>query len=105
EPAPVSGTAISITEACAGGDPVNLFDLIEGEDEDGIWTTASGTEIDSLYDPSIAGDFPLTYTVGSTPCEPVSTTLTLNVLPEPNPGQAIEDASVCLSDGTINLFD
>src|SRR5690606_1194201 len=32
EPIPVPGTAIAVLQACAGSDPVNLFDYIEGED-------------------------------------------------------------------------
>ncbi|NEN21970.1 gliding motility-associated C-terminal domain-containing protein [Cryomorpha ignava] len=105
EPAPIAGNSISLIETCAGSDPVNLFDYIEGEDEGGAWTNAGGTEIDSIYDPSIAGNFGFTYTVGTAPCDPVSVVITLNVLPEPNPGVPIDDTSVCLSDGNINLFD
>lgn len=103
--AAVAGNAVSIIEACAGSDPVNLFDYIEGEDEGGTWTNAAGTEIDSLYDPSIAGNFVLTYSVVTPPCAPTTVAITLNVLPEPNPGVPIDDTSACVSEGFINLFD
>ena len=105
QPFPVAGNPVSLIEACAGSEPVNLFDYITGEDEGGEWTNAAGASIDSIYDPSIAGSFALTYTVGTAPCAPVSVTITLKVLPEPNPGLPLEVTSVCLSDGNINLFD
>lgn len=105
EPTPIAGNPVSLIEACAGSEPVNLFDYITGEDEGGVWTNAGGSEIDSIYDPSIAGNFALTYTVGEAPCDPVSVAITLNVLPEPNPGQPIDDPSVCITEGSVNLFD
>lgn len=100
---PNAGTPISQIEICAGSDPVDLFDFIDGEDQGGMWRDANGIEINNMYDPVSAGSFEFTYEVISEPCDPVATTITIHVLPEPNPGTPIADPSVCISDGTVNL--
>ncbi len=104
-PIPNPGVASANLETCVGTDPIDLADFIEGEDAGGVWTDNGGAEVNAQYEPSVAGGFALTYTVTNEPCAPVSNTIILNVIPEPNPGQAVADPSVCISEGTINLFD
>ncbi len=102
---PSAGTPIANTEICVGSSPINLNDFIEGENEGGTWTDKDGARVDATYDPSIAGNFDFTYTIETQPCAPVSETFTLNVIPEPNPGQVVANTDVCISEGTANLFD
>lgn len=104
-PIPDSGVASANLETCVSTNPVDLNDFLDGEDEGGVWIDADGVEVNSQYEPSVAGGFALTYTVTNEPCAPVSTTINLNVIPEPNPGQSVADPSVCISAGSVNLFD
>lgn len=101
---PSAGTPIANTEVCAGDDPIDLHDFIDGEDEGGTWTDEDGASIDATYAPSIAGNFDFTYSIESQPCDPVSETFTLNVIPVPNPGQVVGNTNICISEGTADLF-
>ena len=91
EDAPESGTANAPVEFCEGEGPTdyNLFDLLEGEDQTGIWTDddASGALAGNLVD--LSGLAPATYNftydvtaIGSCDDEMVTVSITINPLPE-----------------------
>lgn len=103
--APNAGAAVANPEACLSGDPTDLNDYLTGEDNDGVWTNASGEEITNLYSPVETGTFTFTYTVEAPPCAAQSQDIHLNVVPEPNPGTVVDNPSVCITQGTAHLPD
>lgn len=102
---PIPGTPVANTEVCTTSDAINLDDYITGGDAGGSWTDGEGLANDGTFDPFAPGDYEFIYTVEAEPCTPQSVSVTINVIAEPVPGIAIDDASVCLSDGTTDLFD
>ncbi|GHC50462.1 hypothetical protein GCM10008083_12490 [Ulvibacter litoralis] len=93
----------------------DLFTLLEGYDLNGTWTTGTtsgGTVITSPIDLTgyTAGTYNFTYTQNAapSPCPEETTTVQIIILPEPNPGNAI-NAVFCENDlaanSPFNLFD
>jgi gliding motility-associated-like protein len=95
EDAPESGTANAPLEFCISdittGQGVNLFDLLEGEDQSGVWNddTPSGAlsgntlTIDGL----VAGTYNFTYDVNAIgSCDDVMVTVSVIINPLPNTG-------------------
>jgi len=82
-------------EVCEQSDIVELNDLLEGEDQGGIWTNAEGEEIDAQFDPVAVGENILTYSVGNAPCTVASSSVTVNVVAEPNSGVASSSTIFC----------
>lgn len=104
-PVPNAGTVVSNTDVCVTAESVSLNDYLDNEEAGGVWTDNNGAEIGDTYSPSIQGDFTFTYTLTSAPCAAQSQDVTLNVIAEPNPGTPIADPKVCITSGTVNLFD
>jgi len=102
---PNAGSAIEGQEFCVTTEEVNLNDLLENEDEGGIWLDGQGDEVTSILEPSIAGTFEFTYHLESSPCPIESETVEFSVSSEPMPGEPVANTDVC-NDGSIeNLFD
>ncbi|MCK0178596.1 gliding motility-associated C-terminal domain-containing protein [Flavobacteriaceae bacterium S0862] len=94
EPSPESGTANPAIEFCEGAAPTsyNLFDLLTGEDQTGIWyigTDNTGSTIANLIDVSVltAGTYNYTFDVDAIgTCDDELVTVTIIINPLPNTG-------------------
>jgi hypothetical protein len=86
----------------------DLFTLLDGEDAGGVWTagslpsdpvTPSTVNLAAL----MPGIYTYTYTQngGTNPCPEESTTVTVQILPDPNAGMAVP-TSFCENDLTVN---
>lgn len=102
---PDPGTAIANPEACVAAEAINLNDYLLDEEEGGVWTDASENEIPANYEPTAVGDVTFTYTLTTQPCAAQSQSVTINVVPEPNPGTVIANPEVCITAETANLSD
>ncbi|MEM9050985.1 MAG: gliding motility-associated C-terminal domain-containing protein [Bacteroidota bacterium] len=101
---PVPGTGSSI-EVCEQSDVVELNDLLDGEDEGGVWTNSSAEEVSAQFDPSAPGQNIFTYTVINEPCAAESADVTVNVIAEPNSGNPAENTVYCEDQGQVALND
>jgi gliding motility-associated-like protein len=93
----------------------DLFSLLENEDSNGLWTQGT-TSADPMVTSPIdltaltAGTYNFTYTqnVSPNPCPEESTTVQIEVLPDPNAGNAVNQI-FCENDlaanSPFNLFD
>lgn len=103
-PEPEPGTNGNLT-LCFEGSPENLFNSLGGSPESGgTWTPAlaSGT---GIFDPSQDAAGIYTYTVtGIAPCGEASATVTVAIIPAPNPGTN-GSLTLCSNDVASNLFD
>lgn len=102
---PNAGDAVSGEVFCVTEDEVLLNDLLENEDEGGIWIDEQGDEVSDTFAPSIAGNFEFTYQLESAPCPIESETVIFNVVAEPVPGEPVSNTNVCNDGSIVNLFD
>jgi len=102
--APVPGTGSAI-EVCEESELVDLNDVLEGEDADGVWTDAEGTEVANTFDPIVPGSNVFTYTVINEPCPAESADVTVNVIAAPIPGVPAENTSFCFDQSSVALDD
>lgn len=94
---PATATWTPPTGVCANDADIDLSTLVTGT-AGGTW---SGTGVTgNLFDPSV-GSQSITYTVGTAPCDDVSTQ-TINVTPALDPSWT-SPGSICEADGTIDL--
>ena len=113
-----AGTATAPLEVCetliAANSPVNLFDLLTGEDAGGTWADDTGSCV-SLATPAAVditcltpGNYTYTYTVNqSSACPPDSETVTIIIIDAPEAGNN-GNQNVCItatSPTTIDLFN
>lgn len=64
---------------CPEDQPVDLSIYLEGAEEDGVWTDASGNEVSNIFSPSEEGEFEFTYSVSSLGCGDLSSTISISV--------------------------
>ncbi len=102
---PIPGEAVEETEVCFDQESIDLFDYIEGEEEGGVWTNANDEQVSEMFNFTIPGDFDFTYTIVSQPCAAEDVEVTINVIGVPLSGSPVDDLSVCVDAGEINLFD
>ena len=114
-PQPNAGTAGTAATVCDSSTaPINLFDLINGEQLGGTWTRNTGGTGGTFN--AAAGTFTpapgattstFTYTLTATaPCTNSTSIATVNINPQPNAGTAGTAATVCdSSTAPINLFN
>lgn len=115
DPILVAGTATGPLEICEtdlpSHPPVNLFDLLTGEDLGGTWTDDSGSCV-SLVDPTAVnvscltpGSYTYTYTVNqTTSCPPESETVTITITDAPD--LVINSPeNFCITDNTATTVD
>jgi gliding motility-associated-like protein len=95
---PVGNAAWTTTSVCTSASAINLDSLVTGT-SGGTW---SGTGVSgSMFDPAgLSGNIPVTYIVGTAPCQD---TLTQNISVVPLPSAAWTTASLCSSAAAINL--
>ncbi|MCH2215848.1 MAG: gliding motility-associated C-terminal domain-containing protein [Flavobacteriales bacterium] len=101
---PVPGTG-STVEVCEQSEIVVLNDLLDGEDEGGVWTNASDEVVGAQFDPVSPGENVFTYTVISEPCAAESANVTVNVAAEPNSGTPADNTSYCEDQTQVALDD
>lgn len=100
--APAAGSDV-VTDVCESTEQVDLEDLLEGEDEGGIWTDADGDEVSSVFEPFVPGVNVFNYSVTVDPCPAEVATVTINVIDEPNPGVLSENIDYCFDEGQADL--
>lgn len=95
---PASNPSWTTTTLCASGAAISLNTLVTGS-TGGVW---SGTGVTgSNFNPAgLSGSVAITYTVGTSPCQSVSTQ-NITVIPTSNP--AWTTTSVCANSGLVNL--
>lgn len=101
-PIPVPGTG-STLEVCEQSELVDLNDLLQGEDLDGIWTNSEGTEVGNTFDPVSPGSNVFTYTVINEPCPAESADVTVNVITAPVSGVPAENTVFCFDQSQVSL--
>jgi gliding motility-associated-like protein len=102
-PPPDSGVSLGESSWCQG-DEIDLSTLITGADAGGTWTDEDGEIVSELIVPGTTGTFEYTYTVELTPCEPQSTSVTINVVAQPNSGTADSPYIICIGEPAFSLF-
>jgi len=101
---PVPGTG-STVEVCEESELVDLNDLLEGEDADGVWTDAEGTEVGNTFDPVMPGSNVFSYTVVNEPCPAESADVTVDVIAAPISGEPAENTTFCIDQAQVSLDD
>ena len=100
---PNAGSPTSVT-LCSNDGPVLLLSYLSGADATGIWIDDNGTVFSGFFIPGTTPPGVFTYTVdGVDPCSPSSSTVSVFVNDEPDPGLP-SSVTVCANSGTINLF-
>lgn len=100
--APSAGISAS-EDICDQLLPIDLNDILIGEDANGVWTDADGEEVSNEFIPSVVGTLVFTYTVITEPCPAESATLTLNVVAAPNPVEPAENNTFCIDESQVSL--
>ncbi|MBK9420338.1 MAG: gliding motility-associated C-terminal domain-containing protein [Flavobacteriales bacterium] len=105
-PAPSAGNN-GVINVCATGSAVPLFSGLGGSATGGgSWTDADGNPVGAAFNPSgqPLGAQVFTYTViGLPPCGTVSSTVTVNVINQPNAGTGAT-ITLCSTDAAVDLF-
>ncbi|MFT6997998.1 MAG: gliding motility-associated-like protein [Cryomorphaceae bacterium] len=101
-PIPVPGVG-STLEVCEQSELVDLNDVLQGEDLDGIWTDSEGTEVGNTFDPVSPGSNVFTYTVINEPCPAESADVTVNVITAPVSGVPAENTAFCFDQSQVSL--
>jgi len=99
---PASGDDTS-SDICVESEPVDLGEILEGEDEGGTWTDADGNEVGNTFEPTATGTNVFTYTIVSEPCPAESADVTLNVIAAPEPGVPSENTVFCVDESEVAL--
>ncbi len=95
-PAANAGTNGSIT-LCSNDDPVDLFTLLGGAPHTtGTWTAPDGSAFSGNFDPAVGIGGVYTYTVQpASPCSPAIATVTVDLLPVPDPNITATNSDAC----------
>ena len=101
---PQTGT-VSVTSACSGDAPLDLFPLFFGlADPGGTWTDPDGAPFDGILDPGSDASGDYTYTVpGSLPCPDGVSIMQVTINPSPDAG-APGGLTICAQGDPIDLF-
>jgi gliding motility-associated-like protein len=106
-PAPSAGTNGVINVCTTGSSAVPLFSGLGGSPTGGgSWTDANGNPVAVAFDPTgePLGAQVFTYTVsGLPPCGTVTSTVTVNVIDQPNAGTG-GSITLCSTDAPVDLF-
>jgi gliding motility-associated-like protein len=116
---PNAGGSKSI-DVCSNEGERLLFPILTGgitKDTTGTWTDNAPSggiadpndynttiDIDAIFLLNGAGTYTFTYTIDTPPCAPISSTVTVNIVEEPNAGTDA-DATVCKSGTPYDLFN
>ena len=105
---PNAGTDGGVTICDSSEAPINLFDLINGEQLGGTWTRNTGTGgtlTGGIYTPaSVATTSTFSYTLtGTAPCVSSSSTAAVTINPQPNAGT--DGATQVVCDNSTTLID
>jgi gliding motility-associated-like protein len=93
-----------ILNLCASGDPVDLFQALNGADLGGSWTNPSNGSFGGTFIPGTSATGNYTYTIpGIAPCPSVSAVIAVNVVSNADAG-GNGSISLCSSANAISLF-
>jgi gliding motility-associated-like protein len=103
-PGPDAGEDASV-EVCSNGDPIFLFDILQGTPQTGgTWSPALASGTDE-YNPTVDPADQYTYTVAATAtCSEASAVVTVTIIPEPNAGLD-SIVTICIDDAPTDLFN
>jgi gliding motility-associated-like protein len=101
---PSVGVVVDNPSVCLTEGQTLLSDYLIGEEPGGVWTDASGSVVSDEYTLTSDGGFGFTYTVETNNCGPQSISFILNVVPFPDSGVSVGDATVCAGE-EIDLMD
>ena len=104
EPVPTAGLDGNLT-ICKNGNPVDLFEILNGEPSSGgTWSPALAGD-DGVFDPQLDSGKIYTYTVNPNGCAPSTAEVQINLIEEElNAGEDVS-IEICENQGSIDLSD
>lgn len=95
---PNPGIATQNNTTCLNSGPVDLTDFLTNADPDGQWFNLAGDVISPEVTHPAPGQYFYTYQVSNSVCGVRTVTISVQVLPVPNPGVSLGETAICANE-------
>jgi gliding motility-associated-like protein len=103
---PVSGEVVENNVICEDATEIVLPAFLEGEQGNGQWLDADGNMVPDTVSVGSPGQVNYTYAVSNDACGERTTEVPINIIAQPNSGEALSETTVCVGEdlGLMNYL-